>query len=51
MELDSAMSENVSLKEELAGTTAVVILIKDNILYCVSNNFKFPFIFIFICEV
>lgn len=36
MELDAAMSENIFLKEELAGTTAVVILIKDNVLYCVS---------------
>lgn len=41
MELDSAMSENIHLKEELAGTTAVVILIKDNVLYCVSKFFTF----------
>lgn len=36
MELDAAMSENIFLKEELAGTTAVVVLIKDDVLYCVS---------------
>lgn len=43
MELDSAMSENIHLKEELAGTTAVVILIKDNVLYCVSNPIFLPY--------
>lgn len=36
MELDAAMSENIFLKEELAGATAVVVLIKDNILYCAN---------------
>ena len=43
MELDAAMSEDIFLKEELAGTTAVVTLIKENILYCVS----LPFILMF----
>uniref|UniRef100_A0A8D8PVX0 protein-serine/threonine phosphatase n=1 Tax=Cacopsylla melanoneura TaxID=428564 RepID=A0A8D8PVX0_9HEMI len=36
MDIDSAMQEDDSLKDELAGTTAICILIKDNILYCAN---------------
>ncbi|XP_008471162.1 probable protein phosphatase 2C T23F11.1 [Diaphorina citri] len=36
MDLDAAMLDDDALKDELAGTTAICILIKDNILYCVS---------------
>ncbi|CAG2061849.1 unnamed protein product, partial [Timema podura] len=34
LDADQAMLHDESLKDELAGTTAVVIIIKDNVLYC-----------------
>lgn len=37
------MAEDSQLKEELAGTTAVVTVIKDNVLYCVSVVFIYLF--------
>ncbi|XP_008484374.2 probable protein phosphatase 2C T23F11.1, partial [Diaphorina citri] len=36
MDLDAAMLDDDALKDELAGTTAICILIKDNILYCAN---------------
>lgn len=38
MDMDTAMAEDELLKDELAGSTAVVVLVKDNTLYCVSYN-------------
>lgn len=36
MDIDSAMAEDEVLKDELAGSTAVVVLLKDKVIYCVS---------------
>lgn len=36
LDVDTAMLEDEALKDEMAGTTAVSILIKNNSLYCVS---------------
>lgn len=41
MDMDSAMAEDDILKDELAGSTAVVVLVKDKIIYCVSNKYIF----------
>lgn len=38
LELDEAMQLNKVLKDAQAGTTAIVVLIKDNILYSVSHK-------------
>lgn len=36
MDMDTAMAEDEVLKDELAGSTAVVVLVKDKVIYCVS---------------
>lgn len=41
MDMDSAMAEDDILKSELAGSTAVVVLVKNKIIYCVSNKCLF----------
>lgn len=38
MEMDTAMAKDEMLEDELSGSTAVVVLIKDNIIYCVSKS-------------
>lgn len=38
MDMDTAMAEDEVLKDELAGSTAVVVLVKDQVIYCVSRN-------------
>jgi len=38
MDIDTAMAEDDMLKDELAGSTAVVVLVKDQVIYCVSKN-------------
>jgi len=38
LDVDTAMLEEESLKDEMAGTTAVAVLIKDGVLYCVSSS-------------
>jgi hypothetical protein len=37
LDVDNAMLQDESLKDELAGTTAVAVILKDNRLYCVST--------------
>lgn len=39
MDMDTAMAEDEVLKDELAGSTAVVVLIKNKVIYCVSTKF------------
>lgn len=41
LELDSDMLIDESMRDELAGTTAVVVLIKNNKIYCVRFDFCF----------
>jgi len=36
--MDTAMAEDEMLKDELAGSTAVVVLVKDKKMYCVRIN-------------
>jgi serine/threonine protein phosphatase PrpC len=36
LDLDQAMLEEVMLQEKVAGSTAVVVLVKDNTLYCAN---------------
>lgn len=36
MDMDTAMAEDDLLKDELAGSTAVVVLVKDKIIYCAN---------------
>lgn len=38
MDMDTAMAEDDLLKDELAGSTAVVVLVKDQVIYCVSKK-------------
>lgn len=38
LELDKAMQDDATLKDEPAGTTVIALLIKDNILYSVSHS-------------
>lgn len=38
MDMDTAMAEDDLLKDELAGSTAVVVLVKDQVIYCVSKT-------------
>jgi len=38
MDIDKAMAHDEVLRDELAGSTAVIVLVKDNIIYCVSKN-------------
>lgn len=38
MDMDTAMAEDEVLKDELAGSTAVVVLVKDKVIYCVSTT-------------
>lgn len=48
MDMDTAMAEDEVLKDELAGSTAVVVLLKDKKMYCVRKNiclFYLNFIF------
>ena len=40
LDVDNAMLQEESLKDELAGTTAVAIVLKDNKLYCVSTKYS-----------
>jgi len=35
--MDTAMAEDELLKDELAGSTAVVVLLKDKKMYCVRK--------------
>jgi hypothetical protein len=35
MEFDDAMQKDEQMREELAGTTAITVLVKENTLYCV----------------
>lgn len=35
MDMDTAMAEDEMLKDELAGSTAVVVVVKDKVIYCV----------------
>ena len=35
LELDSDMLTDENMRDELAGTTAIIVLIKDNKIYCV----------------
>jgi protein phosphatase 2C family protein 2/3 len=37
LDVDNAMLQDESLKDELAGTTAVAVILKDNRLYCVGT--------------
>lgn len=37
MDMDTAMAEDEVLKDELAGSTAVVVLLKDKKMYCVRK--------------
>lgn len=46
MDMDTAMAEDEVLKDELAGSTAVVVLVKDKVIYCVSITFKQLFVFL-----
>lgn len=39
MDMDTAMSEDELLKDELSGSTAVVVLVKDSVIYCVSKMY------------
>lgn len=39
MDIDTAMAEDEVLKDELAGSTAVVVLLKDEVIYCVSKKY------------
>lgn len=41
LELDTAMQNNVALRDEHAGTTVIALLVKDNILYSVRRSFHF----------
>jgi protein phosphatase 2C family protein 2/3 len=36
--MDTAMAEDEMLKDELAGSTAVVVVVKDKVIYCVSKK-------------
>ena len=38
LEFDNEMSEDNEIREDLAGTTAVCVLIKENKLFCVSDR-------------
>lgn len=40
LELDKDMQADEALKNSQAGTTVIAILIKDNVLYSVSQNYK-----------
>lgn len=43
LDVDCAMLQEESLKDELAGTTAVAIILKDNRLYCVCAAHDFVY--------
>lgn len=36
LELDAAMQREESLREEVAGSTAVAVMVKDEVLYCAN---------------
>lgn len=38
LEFDNTMMKDEQMRDEVAGTTAVTVLIKGNQLYCVSGN-------------
>ena len=38
LELDEDMLDDEDMKDELAGTTAICVIIKDKKIYCVSSN-------------
>ena len=41
MDMDTAMAEDEVLKDELSGSTAVVVLLKDKQIYCVRKYIIF----------
>jgi len=41
MQFDEAMQKDENMREELAGTTAITVLIKEKSLYCVSEREMF----------
>lgn len=43
MEMDSVMAKDEMLRSEFGGSTAVVVLLKDNVIYCVSILHKVNF--------
>lgn len=45
MDMDTAMAEDEMLKDELAGSTAVVVLVKDKKMYCVRKNIELIYLF------
>ncbi len=46
LELDSDMLNDDNMRDELAGTTAITVLIKNNKIYCVSIHL---FYYFFLC--
>lgn len=44
MQLDDEMSHDDILKNELAGSTGIVVVLKDNMIYCVSQLQLFHYI-------
>lgn len=48
MDMDTAMAEDEVLKDELAGSTAVVVLVKDKVIYCVSIKILFIYSLIYL---
>jgi len=46
MDMDTAMAEDEVLKDELAGSTAVVVLLKDKKMYCVRKIYICLFLLI-----
>lgn len=47
--MDASMLEEDTLKDELAGTTAIAIVIKNNKLYCVSMDLRIITFSQFVC--
>lgn len=39
LEIDEDMLDDDDMKDELAGTTAICVIIKDKKIYCVSSQF------------
>ena len=40
MTFDESMQKDEQMREELAGTTAITVLVKDNMLYCVRIRIR-----------